>query len=350
VDLGLRSRRGAFEEVEVAALVGLLSGTTGKVDAREAAPYVCQRTAPGRAPAHTGCTRGDVMKPYSKDSGMKDRRQAAPLARALDQSQDVQIKVEEAAEDLSTVNTTLKQDPAMTGAQRREVRQALAKSAQVEVKVQESADELVTVNDALAIELDERADLEHQLSRSRSALSASRAQEKQSRHDALHDGVTGLSNLTLFKDRLDNALSQAQRHDWRLAVMFIDLDSFKSINDRHGHDVGDRVLQLVARRLETLVRGGDTVSRRGGDEFLYLMLEAKDEANAVAFAATLIERIGEVCEVDGATLTVSSSVGIALYPEDGRSAQELLKHADLAMYTAKLQRKGVVPHSQMPQQ
>lgn len=288
------------------------------------------------------------MKPDTKNSGMKDRRKATPLARVLDQSEDVQVKVEEAAEDLSTVNTALKQDPSMTGAQRREVKQALAKSAQVEIKVQESADELETVNEALAEEVDERVDLEHQLSRSKTALSASRAQEKQSRHDALHDGVTGLSNMTLFKDRLENALSQAQRHDWRLAVMFIDLDAFKSINDRYGHDVGDRVLQLVARRLEALVRGGDTVSRRGGDEFLFLMLEAKDEANAVAFAGTLIERIGEACEVDGSSLTVSSSIGIAMYPEDGRTAQELLKHADLAMYAAKQQKKGVVLHSQMP--
>jgi diguanylate cyclase (GGDEF)-like protein len=279
---------------------------------------------------------------------MKDRREVAPLARALDQSEDVQVKVGEAADDLSTVNTTLKQDPAMTGAQRREVKQALAKSAQIEVKVQECADDLETVNEALTEELEERADLEHQLSRSRTALSASRAQEKKSRHDALHDGVTGLSNMTLFKDRLENALSQAQRHDWRLAVMFIDLDAFKSINDRYGHDVGDRVLQLVSRRLEALVRGGDTVSRRGGDEFLFLMLEAKDEANAVNFASMLIERIGEACEVDGSSLTVSSSVGIALYPEDGRTAQELLKHADLAMYAAKQQKKGVMLHSQMP--
>lgn len=288
------------------------------------------------------------MKTDTKNAGMKDRRKSTPLARVLDQSENVQDKVEEAGEDLANVNATLKQDPAMTGAQRREVKQALAKSAQVEVKVQESADELVSVNNALAEEIDERADLEHQLSRSKTALSASRAQEKQSRHDALHDGVTGLSNLTLFKDRLENALSQAKRHDWRLAVMFIDLDAFKSINDRYGHDVGDRVLQLVARRLEALVRAGDTVSRRGGDEFLFLMLEAKDEVNAVNFAGMLIERIGEACEVDGASLTVSSSIGIAMYPEDGRTAQELLKHADLAMYAAKQQKIGVVLHSQMP--
>ncbi|MEX2197293.1 MAG: hypothetical protein WD886_00670, partial [Burkholderiales bacterium] len=142
------------------------------------------------------------MKPDAENSATKDRRKAAPLARALDQSEDVQVKVEEAADDLSTVNNTLKQDPAMTGAQRREVKQALAKSAEIEVKVQECADDLETVNETLTEELEERADLEHQLSRSRTALSASRAQEKQSRHDALHDGVTGLSNMTLFKDRL----------------------------------------------------------------------------------------------------------------------------------------------------
>ena len=284
----------------------------------------------------------------TKSSGMKDRRKSTPLARVLDQSEDVQDKVEEAGEDLATVNAALKQDPSMTGEQRREVKQALAKSAQVEVKVQESADELETVNEALSEELDTRVDLEHQLARSKTALSESRAQEKKSRHDALHDSVTGLTNLTLFKDRLDNALSQAQRHDWRLAVMFIDLDAFKSINDRYGHDVGDRVLQLVARRLEALVRAGDTVSRRGGDEFLFLMLEAKDEANTVNFAGMLIERIGEACEVDGASLTVSSSIGIAMYPEDGRTAQELLKRADLAMYAAKQQKKGVMLHSQMP--
>ncbi len=173
---------------------------------------------------------------------------------------------------------------------------------------------------------------------------------ERSRHDAPHDAVTDLPKPTLFNDRLHNALAQAQRHDWRLAVMFIELDALKSIIDKHGHDVGDRVLQLVARRLQALVRGGDAVSRRGGGEFLFLMLEAKDEANVLTFAGTIIERIAQACEVDGASLTVKSGIGIALYPEDGRSASELLKRADLAMYAAKQQGKDAVLHSQMPQQ
>jgi len=277
-----------------------------------------------------------------------DRQKAAPLARALDQSEGVQVKVEEAADDLATVNTALQQDHTMTREERREVKQALEKSAEVETKIEECADELVNVNHALIEELDEREDLEQQLLRSSTALSESQAEEKKSRHDALHDGVTGLSNMLLFKSQLDNALSQAQRHDWRLAVMFIDLDAFKSINDSLGHDVGDRVLQIVAQRLEGLVRGGDTVSRRSGDEFLVLMLEAKDEATAVAFAGKLVAGIGEAFDVDGVNLNVRCSVGIALYPEDGQSGPELLKRADLAMYAAKQQRKGVVLHSEMP--
>lgn len=176
----------------------------------------------------------------------------------------------------------------------------------------------------------------------------SRIRERRSRHEALHDGVTGLPNLALFKDRLESALAQAQRHDWRLAVLFVDLDAFKSINERHGVEVGDRVLKVVAQRLQALLRRGDTVAHRGGDEFLFLALEARDEANALAFADTILQRIAQACEVDGASLTVGASIGIAVYPEDGRSGPELLRHADLAMTAAIEQKKGVMLHSQMP--
>ena len=159
--------------------------------------------------------------------------------------------------------------------------------------------------------------------------------------------MTGLPNLTLFNDRFRHALAQAKRHVWRLAVMFIDLDDFKSVNDTYGHDVGDRVLQIVAKRLSTVVRGGDTVSRRGGDEFLFLMLEVKDETTVAKLAAKIIENIGEACEVEGLKLTVRPSIGIAIYPEDGQSPQELLKNADTAMYAAKQQKKGASFYSQV---
>ena len=270
----------------------------------------------------------------------------APLSRALDQSEQVKDKVEECAADLSSVNAVLKEEIA-DGVPLQEVERALGMSEEVEVKVLQCAEDLATVNDALAEEIDERNHLQHQLSESAAALSQSRVQERKSRHLALHDALTGLSNLTLFKDRLRNGLAQARRHQWRLAVMFLDLDEFKRINDTHGHDVGDRVLRMVAQRLKALVRGGDTVSRRSGDEFLFLMLEAKDENTAANLAAKIIDCVAEPCEIEGIMLTVSPSIGIALYPEDGQSEQELLKNADVAMYAAKQQKSGCALHSQI---
>jgi diguanylate cyclase (GGDEF)-like protein len=164
---------------------------------------------------------------------------------------------------------------------------------------------------------------------------------------ALHDSLTALPNLTLFNDRLGIALAQAERHGWRFAVMFIDLDGFKSVNDTHGHDVGDRVLVTMAQRLKAMVRGGDTVSRRSGDEFLFLMLEVKDEANVLALASRVATELGQACDVGGESVRVSASVGIAVYPEDGRSGTELLQRADTAMYAAKHDATGPVLYSQI---
>ena len=270
----------------------------------------------------------------------------APLIRALDQSEQVKDKVQQCATELSSVNAVLKEE-ITDGVPLHEVERALDMSEEVEVKVQECAEDLATVNDALAAEIDERNDLEHQLSKSAAALSQSKVQERKLRHLALHDAVTGLSNMTLFNDRLRNGLTQAQRHEWRLGVMFIDLDEFKGINDTHGHDVGDRVLRMVAQRLQAFVRGGDTVSRRGGDEFLFLMLEAKDENNAANLAAKIIDNVAQPWEVEGVRVTVRPSIGIALYPEDGRSVEELLKNADLAMYAAKHEKSGRALYSQL---
>ena len=269
-----------------------------------------------------------------------------PLIRALDQSKQVQSKVEQAASDLSSLNAVLK-DEIADGVPLAKVEQALNQSEAVEVKVQEAAEQLVGVNDALSQEIDERHHLEDRLSRSDAALSESQAEGRRSRHSALHDSVTGLPNLTLFNDRLRNALAQAERHSRRLAVMFIDLDQFKSVNDTHGHDVGDQVLQRVGQRLEAVVRSGDTIGRRSGDEFLFLMLEAKDASKVAAFAVRIGQSIAEAFEIDGVKLKVKASIGIALYPEDGDSAQELLKNADVAMYAAKQQKQGTVFHSRI---
>jgi diguanylate cyclase (GGDEF)-like protein len=290
--------------------------------------------------------KGNAMNSAGDKAGATKVLVAAPLSRALDQSEQVKDKVEECAVELSSVNAVLKEE-IVDGVPLHEVERALDMSEEIEVKVLQCAEDLATVNDALAEEIDERNNLEHQLSESAAALSESKVQERKSRHLALHDAVTGLPNVTLFKDRLRNGLAQATRHGWRLAVMFIDLDQFKGVNDSHGHDVGDLVLQMVAQRIQTLVRAGDTVSRRGGDEFLFLMLEATDENSAANLAAKIIDNVAQPCEVEGLKLSVRASIGIALYPEDGRSAQELLKNADIAMYAAKQQKSGCALFSQV---
>jgi len=261
----------------------------------------------------------------------------APLHRVLDQSEHVQGKVEQAAIDLSSVKAGL----AGSAVPAAKVAQALVESQAIHTNVVEASAELVAVNDALAEEIEERRDLEAKLDKSEIALSESRADAKASRHSALHDALTGLPNLTLFHDRLGTALAQAERHAWRLAVMFIDLDAFKTINDTLGHDVGDRVLATVARRLESIVRGGDTVSRRSGDEFLFLMVEAKDASNVDALATRIGRTLAEPYDIDGVPITLTASVGIARYPEDARAGPELLKQADAAMYAVKNQKKKV---------
>jgi diguanylate cyclase (GGDEF)-like protein len=276
---------------------------------------------------------------------------APPLHRALDQSEKVKDKVEAAAAELADVNAVLEGDIAH-GVPLVQVRQALNKSQAVEIKVQEAAEELVAVNEALAEEVAERDALEHRmlenasaLSVSTTALSISLAAEESARHRALHDALTELPNGTLFGDRLDTALEQARRHQWRLAVMFIDLDGFKQLNDAYGHDTGDRVLQAVATRLSGAVRGGDSVGRRGGDEFLVLLLELLDDASAMAFARKLCERIASPIAIDREGHTVGVSIGIAVYPDDADTAAGLLKAADAAMYDAKKNRTGVARYA-----
>lgn len=270
-----------------------------------------------------------------------------PLHRALDRSEEVQGKVEQAGTDLGSVNAVLKQDFAEREP-RAKAGLALAQSRTVELNVQEAAAELEAVNLELMNELDERQRLEEQLARSNSALEECKQKEQASRNSALHDAVTGLPNFTLFTDRLRTALAQARRHDWRLAVMFIDLDDFKEVNDTHGHDVGDHVLQTVAKRMQASVRGSDTVSRRSGDEFLFLMLEAKDERNASTLASKVAASIAAPLEVDGVELTVRASVGVAVYPEDGDSPEELLRNADAAMYAAKRNERSPILYSEIP--
>jgi diguanylate cyclase (GGDEF)-like protein len=270
--------------------------------------------------------------------------EAVPLVRALGKSEQVKEKVEEAAEELSEVNAALKAD-IETGMPVVEVEAALDRSEAVEAKVTQAAEELVEVNNALADEIDERNALEQRVDASHSELAKSRAEERRSRHRAMHDLVTGLPNATLFNELLQQGIQQADRHNWHLAVMFFDLDKFKAVNDAHGHAVGDAVLRTVGERLQAAGRGGDTVARRSGDEFLFLMLEVPNAAAAMSFAQMLGRRVSEEMRLEGVSVSTHASIGIALYPEDGKTADELLRCADRAMYGSKQWKMGPARHA-----
>jgi diguanylate cyclase (GGDEF)-like protein/PAS domain S-box-containing protein len=152
---------------------------------------------------------------------------------------------------------------------------------------------------------------------------------------ANYDALTSLPNRTLLLDRLSQALIRAHRQGDKVAVMFVDLDRFKHINDTYGHEAGDKLLQEAARRLRACVREGDTVARLAGDEFVIVLSAVSTLADAAVVAAKVIARFSEPFKVEQAEETVSSSVGIAVYPEDGANLHVLLRNADTAMYAAK---------------
>ena len=151
----------------------------------------------------------------------------------------------------------------------------------------------------------------------------------------LHDTTTGLPNRNLFNDRLTHAIALAKRHTWTLAVMFLDLDRFKCINDTHGHAVGDGVLKEVAKRLSQHARDEDTVCRNGGDEFLYLLMNPGGNENVERIAWALLKTIGQPIDMGDLQLVINASIGIAVYPGDGASEEQLIRNADTAMYRAK---------------
>lgn len=160
--------------------------------------------------------------------------------------------------------------------------------------------------------------------------------EEQIRHLAYYDVLTDLPNRRLFLDRLNQGLVQAKRYQRCLAVLYLDLDGFKHINDTLGHDVGDALLVVVAERLRTCIRSGDTVSRQGGDEFAMVLVEISRAQDAALVAQKVLDSLMLPIVVAGSELHVTASIGIALYPVDGTDdAQALMKKADIAMYDAK---------------
>jgi diguanylate cyclase (GGDEF)-like protein/PAS domain S-box-containing protein len=202
---------------------------------------------------------------------------------------------------------------------RREAAESVRRARdELEVRVLERTAELAGANALLEAEIVER-----------------RQAEARVHHMAYHDNLTGLPNRALLSDRLDRAMMTAERTDRKLAVMFIDLDRFKTINDSLGHQTGDHLLKEVAGRLCRAVRASDTVARLGGDEFVVLVpgIRNADECNRVA--EKIIDALASPFPFEGRLLHITPSIGICVYPDDGGDVETLMRHADAAMYHAK---------------
>jgi diguanylate cyclase (GGDEF)-like protein len=201
--------------------------------------------------------------------------------------------------------------------ERHQAEEALLRAhEELEQRVVERTAELASANSQLQEEVFERMQAEQRIW-----------------HVAHHDGLTGLPNRTLLHDRLQQALAQAQRSQHRVAVMFLDLDRFKTVNDTLGHAVGDELLKHVAERLTGVVRAVDTVSRLGGDEFVIVLHEASPD-DVVQVAEKILGALAPV-SIDGHQLRATPSIGISMFPDDGDEVFALMKNADTAMYHAK---------------
>jgi diguanylate cyclase (GGDEF)-like protein/PAS domain S-box-containing protein len=161
-------------------------------------------------------------------------------------------------------------------------------------------------------------------------------------HLAFHDALTDLPNRTLLMERLEQKIIHSKRQEGNLALMFLDLDGFKLVNDQFGHNIGDDLLKVVAERLLTLVRQSDTVARIGGDEFIFMLNNPKSKEGVMYVANRVLNSINEPIEIRGEVHQIGTSIGIAIFPADGETSVELIKNADTAMYAAKSSGKNTV--------
>lgn len=272
------------------------------------------------------------------------------LGRVLRKNEKIKQSVKNAASELTLVNEVLNQEKVPVQI----MKQALTQNEGVEQKVAKAAYDLKIVNNKLTEEIADRivieselADTKTDLAEVRDDLSKAQVKTEEAQQIALQDALTGLPNRVSFEQSLTHGLIQAKRHGRGLAVLFVDIDKFKSINDSYGHDVGNQALLMVANRLKSLVRDEDIVSRWGGDEFVCLLLEIKQEADVTHLAEKMIIRIAEAYEVNGSVLSVKASIGITIYPADGDTSDILFNNADAAMYKAKGTEKRVVLYREL---
>ncbi len=177
--------------------------------------------------------------------------------------------------------------------------------------------------------------IDSDITQSKTAEKALQVSEAFHSHSAQHDFLTGLPNRTLVNDRINQAITLAQRSSKKVGVLFLDLDGFKHINDSLGHSIGDQLLQSVGVRLKSCIRGSDTVSRQGGDEFIVLLAEMELAEDAAITARRMLQVVAKPHSIEDHDLHVSASIGVSVFPDDGLNAETLIKNADTAMYQAK---------------
>ncbi len=237
----------------------------------------------------------------------------------------------------TALNASVAYVPSELGKLRREIEQARAELARVRADVTVAEGHFGGSQAAQILEANEQlvlSALRAQTAADTAAEAAADALKQASRWAEL-DALTGLPNRMLLRDRLAQAISGAKRRDTRSALLFLDLNNFKEINDTLGHAFGDQVLKLAASRLATSVRAADTVSRHGGDEFVILLAEVGQVGDAVAIAEKLGAALGVPGRVGDREVRLTASIGISLYPDDGEDADTLIERADAAMYHAK---------------
>ncbi len=268
-----------------------------------------------------------MIKQIPNPKSIKKIKDNKNLSTVIAHSESIKDMVQVCADDLSVVNTVLKEELSIKNPQP-SIKNAIKKNSKVENKVQSAVDELNIVNNALKDEVKVREIIEKE-------LEEVKIEKDIATEASLHDLLTGLPNRALFYDRLEHGVEQAKRHGWNLAVMFLDLDNFKQINDEYGHDIGDKVLLTVAKKLKENTRSDDSVCRLGGDEFLYLLMVVKNEREVTKIIKKLIKTIELPCDDIDQNLVVKVSIGVSLFPKNADNLEDLIKSADVAMYAAK---------------
>lgn len=261
------------------------------------------------------------------------REESLDLREQISDLHDVTADLRQQTHDLRQQTSDLRHEASELRVKTASLHEKALRAKKAKKKISKEKDALNTHNESLLREANERLVIAT-INAQTMTETAEKATIRMS-YMAEHDNLTGLPNRSLLNDRLEQAIAYANRHGMKIALMYIDLDHFKHINDSLGHGVGDLLLKSVAKALQSCIRLTDTVSRQGGDEFVILLPEINTVQDAVLTAEKLIATMAKPILIDDHRLHVTLSIGISLYPDDSKDIDELIKNADTAMYQAK---------------